>query len=329
MTSGDPRRAGRAAPLDPAEMHALLAVVAPFQPLALGVSGGADSMALLHIVATARLSATTLTVDHALQPHSGAVAAAVCAASLALGLPACTLRWSGAKPATGVQNAARIARLGLLTAAAREHGCNALLLAHTLDDQAETLLMRLARGSGVTGLGAMAPAGRRNGVPILRPLLGVPRARLLATLVKAGIAWHDDPGNTDPAFERVALRRQAAALAAAGLSPAPLALAAQRLRRADAALAEQTACWLLGARRPDGLDFAAWQQAPEEIALRALARLISEAGGRRPGTARLERLGAALRATTASSGTLAGCVVHVADGVLRVRAESMRRRGRL
>src|SRR5262249_30876821 len=146
----------------------------------------------------------------------------------------------GKKPATGLQEAARAARYRLLATAAVRAQARCILTAHTLDDQAETVLFRLARGSGLGGLAAMAQIGRvpdsAGGIMLARPLLVLPKSRLIATLERAGIDFADDPSNRDPRFARARLREVMPALAREGLDARRLALLAQRMRRADAAI---------------------------------------------------------------------------------------------
>ena len=195
-------------PLSEAAADALLAPLGSFRAIVLAVSGGADSTALMHLAARWVLrspSAPKLhvaSVDHGLRPEAATEAEQVVAQAKALGLGARTLRWEGQKPAAGIQDAARRARYALLLELAIEVArdvlgdlpSTAIVTAHTADDQAETVLMRLARGSGVDGLAAMPVVtrvermsladGGMEGVALLRPLLAVPRARLVATLPK-------------------------------------------------------------------------------------------------------------------------------------------------
>src|SRR6185312_1204219 len=124
----------------------------------------------------------------------------------------------------------------LLARAARREGATHILTAHTRDDQAETLLMRLLRGSGITGLSAMARESARDGVILVRPLLSLPKTRLVATLKRAGIGYADDPTNRDTAFARPRLRAMLPLLAAEGGDARGLARLASRLARANAAV---------------------------------------------------------------------------------------------
>src|ERR1700761_3319571 len=188
----------------------------------LAVSGGPDSVALMWLMARWRRALAkgprliAVTVDHVLRAASAGEARDVKRLAQSLGLPHHTLRWRGAKPKTGLPAAAREARYRLLAKAARDHGASHILTAHTSDDQAETLLMRLLRGSGIAGLAAMARESSREDVVLARPLLGIAKSRLVATLAKAGIGYADDPTNRDTAFTRPRLRALMPLLAAEG-----------------------------------------------------------------------------------------------------------------
>ena len=232
-------RAGTA--VGAAAFEALMAPLGPFEPaprIAVAVSGGADSLALCLLAerwARARGGAVFgLTVDHRLRPESGAEAAQVRRWLAARAIPHRTLRWPGARRAGGgIQEEARAARLALLTAWCRRAGVLHLLLGHQREDQAETALQRLARGSGIDGLAAMAPvrlalepAG--GGVRLLRPLLSVPRDALPATLAQWDQPWIDDPTNRDRRHARPRLAAAIARLGPEGLSAARLARGAAR-----------------------------------------------------------------------------------------------------
>ncbi len=147
-----------------------------------------------------------LIVDHGLRDESAVEAAATLALLARHGIGGAILDWSGAKPRTGLQEAARTARYGLLRGECRRRGVLHLLLAHHADDQAETVTMRAARRSGPDGLAGMAALVEQPEVRLLRPLLGVARSRLTATLLARGVQWLDDPSNVDLRFERARLR---------------------------------------------------------------------------------------------------------------------------
>ncbi|MFG1477653.1 tRNA lysidine(34) synthetase TilS [Xanthobacter sp. V4C-4] len=341
--------ADTAGPLDDRERDRLLTGFLAFSRILVAVSGGPDSTALLWLAAHWRATRgggpelLVATVDHALRPEAAAEAAAVARLSARLGLPHRTLVWTGDKPRHGLQAAARDARFGLLLAEARAAGAQAVALAHTEDDQAETVLFRLARGSGLRGLAAMRPATARDGVALLRPLLGVPKARLVATLEAAGVPFARDPANADPRFTRARLRQLAPHLAAEGLDARRLAQFARRAARLDAAVeaAVDAAARTVGLARgaaPDKaetrFDAAGFLALPEEIALRLLGRALAALGREGPvELGKLEALTVALRAHLGEAAaprgafrrTLAGALVAVCGGQVVVTRAPPRR----
>jgi tRNA(Ile)-lysidine synthase len=324
-----------ALPVAASEAPRLLAPLEEFSHVALAVSGGPDSVELMKLAAEWRAAngagptLSVLTVDHGLRPGSRVEAEQVTGMASALGLPHAILTWEHEQlPTASLQERARIARYDLLAAYCHAHGIPALATAHTLDDQAETFLMRLKRGSGLDGLAAIPERGEWAGIVILRPLLDVPKARLVATLEAAGISFASDPSNVDPRFERVRLRDNADALAALGLAPEAIALSARRLRRARAAL-ESAASYFLAAHCEMSeagfalIDAVALAAAPEEIALRALARLIQAVGGsgERVRLAKLETLLVALKKQPDKAHTLGRCRIEPVAGRLGIFRE--------
>lgn len=310
------------------DFAALMLPLGPFEPrphLAVAVSGGPDSLALTLLAAewaAARGGRVVgLTVDHRLRPEAAAEAAQVGQWLAARGIEHRVLVRAGGRLSADIQAAARAARHDLLGRHCAEAGILHLLLAHHREDQAETLLLRLGRGSGLDGLAAMAPRRPTRWGQILRPLLDSPRARLRATLIERGQCWVEDPSNADPAYARARVRRLSPALAAEGLSPARLAATAARLGRARAALEREAA---RAAARQVGLHPAGFARLAadgfavlsEEVALRLLARLLAVVGGEPlpPRLDRLERLAAALAATPVAGLTLAGCRIVAEPG---------------
>jgi tRNA(Ile)-lysidine synthase len=311
----------------------------------LAVSGGPDSTALLMLVAgwAKRLKRApkilAITVDHGLRPDAAREAAAVKHLARRLGVPHRTLHWRGKKPRAGLQEAARIARYRLLADAAAREGCAHILTAHTLDDQAETVLFRLARGSGILGLAGMGwastlPASGKGAIFLIRPLLQIPKVRLVATLKAAGIAYSDDPTNRDPRFTRPRLRQLMPALAREGLDARGLARLAMRMRRAEATIA-----FAVGAARaalapgpwpsdrPIAFETARFADLPAEVALRLLGQAIAHAGNEGPvELGKLEILCDALReARSRVRRTLAGALVTRGDQWLTVERAPARR----
>jgi tRNA(Ile)-lysidine synthase len=293
--------------------------------LAVAVSGGPDSMCLCLLAdAWARArggEVSALTVDHGLRPTSACEARQVGDWLGARGIGHHVLGWTGPKPATGVQEAARAARYRLLGDRCRAAGTLHLLLAHHQDDQAETVALRQARGSGVEGLAGMAAVRELAGLHLLRPLLGVPKARLLATLEAAGQSWLEDPSNLAPTFARSRLR-VAVVLDAPRLARAA---AEQAGRRAESD--RRVASWLAAHVRIDPAGFvtvarAALAQAPHGIRRRAIRDIVRSVGGRDypPREARLDRLLERLQGGLAAGCTLGGCrIVPWRDAVLICR----------
>ena len=323
-------------PVSDAEADALFADLGNAPALLLAVSGGPDSTALLWLAARWRARLTrgpkliAVTVDHGLRPEAAGEARAVKRLARRLGVAHRTLRWTGTKPATGIQEAARAARYGMFAKVSRTTGARHVLIAHSQDDQAETVLFRLVRGSGLTGLRGMArisPLPVEAAATLVRPLLDIPKSRLIATLQKAGIAFADDPSNRDPRFARPRLRRLMPGLAAEGLDSRRLSALARRLARADAAL-EQAADDAM-ARLCDGsgvLDADQYAKLPAEVALRILGRLVAAVGHEGPvELGKLEALHGSLAAAGRVRRTLAGALITLGNGRLTVEPAPPRR----
>lgn len=316
----------------------LFAGVSRMQRLLVAVSGGADSVALLHLL-TRWPSAPPLvaaTVDHGLRPDSAIEARSVAEQVRALGVAHHILTWDGALPPGGVEEGARAARYALLEDCARKAGADCLITAHTLDDQAETVLMRLAAGSGPAGLAAMRPLTMRApGLAHARPLLGVAKAELVAYLRAAGIGWVEDPMNRDDAFTRVRLRDAARVLAREGLTPARLGALARRMARLDEAVTLQAeavrAKHVLAAEGRLLIDASVFGGLADEVALRVLRCMLVEIAPE--SEVRLERLESLLDAVLAAcrSGadlpgrTLGGVRFSVSGGRVRAVAAAPRR----
>jgi tRNA(Ile)-lysidine synthase len=310
-----------AMPVSLAEARATFEPLSRYCKLALAVSGGPDSLALMDLVAEWRgerergQELHVLTVDHGLREASRDEALMVARLARALGLPHAILTWEGqSEGRTALQARARAARYDLMAAYCHAQDIPALLTAHTLDDQAETFLMRLKRGSGLDGLAAIPLTGAWSGIAVERPLLEVPKARLIATLEARGIGFASDPSNSDLRFERARLRGNAGALAALGLTAEAVALSARRLRRAREALEQAAESFLAGSGEVSEAGYAivdrdALLAAPQEIALRALSRLIAMVGGGEEPLrlAKLEALLASLASKPGKAHTLGRC----------------------
>ena len=298
-------------------------------PGAVAVSGGGDSVALMLLLADfakhAKLPApAVLTVDHGLRPESAKDAKAVARIAADAGLKAHVLVWKGEIPKSDIEAQARFARYRLMGDWLKAHQVSALYVAHTIEDQAETFLLRLARGSGLDGLSAMRtiapyPLPGYEGIGLIRPLLDMPRSALREYLKSRKREWLEDPMNDDPRFARNRIRAAWPQLEELGLSPSRLADAAEHLGRAREALDDMTQSLLDRASRFGGegalVDSVRLKMAPREVGLRALAGALSKVAGEayRPRFGRLERLFDAIREGTLGGGaTLHGCRVSPA-----------------
>jgi tRNA(Ile)-lysidine synthase len=328
------------------EANALFRGLEDLPGLVLAVSGGPDSTALLVLAArwAKRLKRApklvAVTIDHGLRPEAAREAAMVKRLARRLGVPHRTLHWRGRKPQSGLQEAARHARYELLAQVATRARFAHILTAHTLDDQAETVLFRLARGSGLFGLTGMAHAAPLplNGVReifLVRPLLHIPKARLVATLEAARIAYAEDPSNRDPRFTRARLRGLMPALAREGLDARGLARLAARLRRAESTIqvAVQAARSALAPppwpqHGPIVFATAPFAGLPAEVGLRLLGAAVAYTGNEGPvELAKLESLYEGLRqARSRLRRTLAGALITLSSDYLTVERAPARRR---
>ena len=324
-----------------ARCEPLFSGLATGRGLLLAVSGGPDSLALLLLIDRWRVGRSVpiavATVDHGLRAEAAAEASAVAALCTARGLPHHRLVWNATPPhLVRSQERARDARYALLVQCASEINADTIVTAHHADDQAETILMRLTRGSGIAGLAGMAAVSERETMTLARPLLGVTKAELVAYCRASGVAFANDPSNSDPKYRRAALRSAGPALAREGLNNAALLRLGRRAGRAEEAL-----CWALSRAEAD-LPVARHEgqtvvpaknlaALPVEIALRLLARWLGERNGRQV-TLRLDRLEmlevrlrAAIEAGMPFATTLGGCVVVVRKGELRIAPAPPRR----
>jgi tRNA(Ile)-lysidine synthase len=367
MLEDDPISEGDAAPISDQEATRLFAGWEAAPAIILAVSGGPDSIALMVLAARWRRKQKSgprlivITVDHGLRPEAAREARQVKQLARTLDLPHRTLRWSGPKPKTGLPAAARDARYRLLLKAAGAAGATHILTAHTRDDQAETFLMRMSRGSGMSGLAAMARQSEREGLVHGRPFLPVAKSRLVATLTKARIGFAVDPTNHDTSFTRPRFRALMPALAAEGCDSRNLARLAARLARANSALEilvdgaerflalkdpvlqdratapRKSAASRAGANASDirSFDAEAFAALSEEIRLRLLLRAIARVGHEGPAElGKVETLLAALdHAATENPAnrrirlkqTLAGALVSLNQDRLRIEPAPQRR----
>ncbi len=249
--------------------------------LLIGVSGGPDSMALLHLCAQWAqprcISIFAATLDHGLRADARAEAEMVAQYAAKIAVPHSILTWQGDKPATRLQETARAARYALLVEHAHTIGAKALLIAHHADDQMETLLFRLLRGTGPAGLAGMSAQRLHLGMILGRPLLDVRKSELVDYCQRHAIPFVTDPSNTDPHYARTHLRALAPILEAEGMRPQDWQRLAKRAARMEAAILAQlheARAQLKAQRSADSFKAKAEElhALPDEI----LLRLVSE-----------------------------------------------------
>lgn len=317
---------------DDAALAQLFAPVSQLDALGLAVSGGADSLALMLLAQRwAQRHAVRLvvySVDHGLRAEAAEEVATVLAGAERLGLPARGLRWDGPYPQNGVQQAARVARYRLLGEAMRADGIGTVATGHHLHDQAETVLMRLAHGSGLDGLRGMSTVSSVEGVRIFRPLLALAPEALRDVVAAAGLVPVEDPSNSDDRYERVRWRRMLAPLTTLGLTPERLATLAQRVGAAQDLVGEQAvAADLALVHRAAGsiaVDRQGFAALPEAVGIVLLSRLLAEAGGGQKSRALgpVERLRLdLLQAEVFAARTLHGCRIGREGAAISIRAE--------
>jgi len=268
----------------------------------------------------------TLTVDHGLRAGSESECRQVSRWMREIGVEHHTLTWSGQKPKTRVQELARESRYALMEKWCRENGVLHLAVAHTQEDQAETFLMRLNRGSGPDGLAAMSAVVEKPDCRILRPLLPVSRRSLRDYLVSAGRKWIEDPSNTDPRFERVQWRHR---MLESGLSASSLTIAADRYASARIVIERETAKAIAHTLRLHSFGFVSGDMGrlrdlPGDLFSRVLARALVTVGAKRmpPRRGKLDHLVDRLRTEDAMAATLGGCRVTLQPGRLLVCREN-------
>lgn len=329
---------------DNAALEAMLSPWAGESAILLAVSGGPDSMALMHLAARWRDGLPALerprliaaTVDHGLRPESADEALMVAKAALALEISHHTLVWAGDKPGARIQEAAREARYRLLADCARLAGARVIMTAHHADDQAQTILFRLLRGSSPAGLAGIRPRRRHESLEIARPLLAVRKQRLITYCRDHATGFVDDPSNHDPKYARTRMTGLLAAIEAEGLDAAGWDRLARRAARMEAALQNVAQSLFARAFVAEGegwrADLAAIAPVDDELLIRLLALALT---GTSPGAppVRLERLerlaeklGKALADRQAFAATLGGRQLRLsARGQLTIRREAPRR----
>ena len=327
--------------ISPERIEALFAPLARARGILLAVSGGPDSTALLIMAARwaqlgARPKIEVATVDHAMREGSREEAEAVAALAQRFGLSHRLIDWRGVKPRSRIQERAREARYQLLSACAQEIGADFLVTAHHADDQAETVLFRLFRGSGIGGLKGMEGATTAGGLTLARPLLGLRKAQLVAFCEACGETYANDPSNVDPRFARTHLRRLVDLLASEGFGVDEIARLSRRAARMEevVAIQAQEAAERLGwTRTRESRDATALFEQPLEIAQRLLRNEIARVAGKQVRQVRLDRVEALANAlqgaqteNRAMRANVGGASVRLSSkGVLTFSPEALRK----
>ena len=285
----------------------------PVKQLGVAVSGGGDSMALLHLLQTLRLPLHVVTVDHGLRPEAKQEAAQVAAFCAAQNLPHTLLNWTDWDGQGNLQAQARAARYRLIARWAQEHHITDIALGHTADDNTETFVMGLTRGAGLDGLSGMRPRFMRDGVTFHRPLLGTTRATLRALLEAHNIRWSEDPSNDDPSFARIRIRT---ALQDLGADRPEIAKVIENLSQTRAAIEQLTHDWAATHLTFQEGDILAPTEAlttlNPELRRRVTGHILRFLTGR-DYPPRAEKLMPLVR-SEAPQGTVHGCLITQEDG---------------
>lgn len=297
--------------------------------IGVAVSGGSNSMALLHLFSRLQKyhcgAVYAVTVDHRLRPESAEEARFVARFCAKLGVPQATLVWDHGPVQGNLQDQARRARYSLIADWARAAGIGDVVLGHTADDQAETFLMGLAREAGLDGLSGMRRSWTEHGIRWARPYLAAPRKDLRAYLVRHGIAWVEDPSNTDDHYQRVKARRALAALAPLGITAERLGGVVTNLAMARSGLVHVAIETAERIARTDAgevvFDLDLWKRTGPDTGRRLLIaalRWVSSADYA-PRAEQIARLEASI--WQGRDATLSGCKIRVGEAEFRVTRE--------
>ena len=258
--------------------------IRPFttHPVAVAVSGGVDSVCLLHWLVKSGITVTALHVNHHLRDAADIEEKYIADLCTRMNIPYKIFHWVGDKPTTGLEAAARNMRYKFMTDWCNENGIDTLMIAHQADDQIETFLMNLSRGSGINGLAAMSPTSYRDSIKIVRPLLTTFRSELIEYCDKNNIKYFHDEMNDDDNYTRVKIRPNRHLLSdKLGISDGRILLAIENLSRASDALTGDIESRV---RSVIYDDYALFSDSflfdvPADISLKSLGVLIQTIGG--------------------------------------------------
>ncbi len=282
-------------------------------PIAVAVSGGVDSVCLLVWLAKCGLNVTALHVNHKLRAAADTESKYVSDLCKSLNIPCHIFEWTDIKPTSGLEAAARTARYKFMTDWCHKNGIKKLMLAHQADDQIETFLMNLGRGSGLYGLAAMARKSYRDGIEIIRPLLNIYRADLIAYCNDNNIKYFVDEMNEDEQYTRVRIRKNRHLLSEKlGIEDSRILLAIENLGRIRDTLASDVDRLVESVLCRGGAMFSdsfLFDQTPD-IRLKFIGTLIQKIGGDKY-QPRLKSLGRALdNLSSDCKFTLGHCIVR-------------------
>ena len=292
------------------------------KPIALAVSGGPDSTALMFLVSKSKKikknDVTILTVDHALRKESKSEVDLVKSNAKRIGFKCKILKWNGVKPSSGIQEAARKARYSLMLSWCEKNSVNQLFLAHHLDDQVETFLMRLSKGSGVDGLSSMSNITINSSISLIRPFLEIPKNKLIVIANFSKMKWISDPSNLNSSYQRSRMRKLLPIFSEEGIDPHHINLVIKRMNSAKEALNE-----IVNANIDKyvknmndisySLSYESFNKLSPEILLRILERLIMISSGSiyPPRRSKLEKIHSWLiKENEVSAKTLSGTVIR-------------------
>ncbi len=287
--------------------------------LAVAVSGGADSMALAILLKRSKINFIALTVDHGLRKESAQEAVQVGKWLRELKIDHVILQWQGSKPSSNIQEEARNARYQIMANYCLSNKINYLLVAHHLNDQAETVLLRLSRGSGIDGLAGMSVIKDLYGIKIFRPFLDIPKKTLINFLKEENINWIEDPSNKNEKFKRVKLRNMLEQFEDEDILIKRLSQTAKHMIRARSYIEQQVELSLkdLIIKEQDiiKLNMQIFAKTHPEIALRVLLKIIKiiAKDAYKPRFVKLERLYDDLLASSYKGATLYGCIFGKKD----------------
>lgn len=299
------------------------------EKIGIAVSGGGDSMAMLHLASawadTAGVEIHVVTVDHGLRAEAALEAQLVAKVAADLGHSHDTLHWKNWDGSGNLQDSARQARYELISEWAAGRGISQVALGHTVDDVAETFVMRLAREAGVDGLAAMKARRLIDGITFVRPILRIERDTLRDFLLRHGHQWVDDPSNDDLKFERVRVRRVMQALDTLGIGRDTLATVAHNLASAREALAWQTFMMAKNVVHAEGgcivIDRKIFRTFHDEIARRLLIHALKWVATTRYGPRRATANRVLGAISQAKVFTLHGCHVGGNEDTIRIFRE--------